>query len=108
MKRKLLIEVVGLQTPRGRLIFFAVVTLGVVLAPFDWLSNLSLWQRLDIPSPSIGLTRSYKLLLSGDIVAAWERNRLIFVVIAVGGPIIVRDAWHVYRRRASTSATLER
>lgn len=96
---KLLIEIIGLQTPRGRLLFFAIVSLAVFISPFEWLSNLSIWQRLDIPSPSIGLTRAYWHLLHLDPVSAWQRNKLIFLVIAFGSVILLRDAYMLFRSK---------
>jgi hypothetical protein len=104
-RRKLLWEVVGLQTPAGRLSFFAIITFGVFVVPFSWLENLSLWKRLDIPSPSIGLTRSYWRILHGDFVGAWQQNKLIFVVILIGGGLLMYDIYKliVSQRRAKQS-----
>lgn len=97
---QLLWSVVGLQTPAGRILFFVAVTVGVFIVPFRWLENLSLWKRLDIPSPSIGLTRAYWRLLHGDIVGTWQQNKLIFVVIMVGLIVLGRDIYTLiqYRR----------
>jgi hypothetical protein len=87
----LLVEVIGLQTPRGRLLFFAAVTFVVFVMPYSALSHLSIWQALHVPSPSIGLTRAYWKLLHGDPVGAWHRNHLIYLVLAVGLPLLARD-----------------
>ena len=89
-------ETIGLRTPRGRLIFFALVTLAVFIAPISALSHLSLWQALHIPAPSIGLTRAYHYLLHGDVTAAYHRNRLIFLVLMVGLPILLKDLYNVF------------
>jgi len=86
-----MVEIIGLQSARGRLLFFVVITSAVFLAPYHLLGNLSLWQALNIPSPSIGLTRAYHLLLHGDIHGAWQRNKLIFTILAVGLVILARD-----------------
>jgi hypothetical protein len=87
-----------LQTARGRLLFFAVISLLIFVAPYEWLGRLSIWQALNIPSPSIGLTRAYHLLLHGDFEGAWQRNKLIFVVIAIGLFILVRDILTVMKQ----------
>jgi hypothetical protein len=87
-----------LQSARGRLLFFIIITAAVFIAPYDWLGHLSLWQALHIPSPSIGLTRAYHLLLHGDIVGAWRRNQLIFIVLIIGAPLLLRDTWLVLKQ----------
>lgn len=79
--------------------FFGLITLSVFFVPFDWLAQLSVWQALGVPSPSIGLTRAYWLLIHGDPVAAWERNKLIFLVLAVGIPLLARDAFLIIKSR---------
>jgi hypothetical protein len=98
-KKKLVVETVGLQTPRGRLLFFGIVSTGIFLAPYSWLSHLSLWQYIGVNSPSIGLTRAYWRLLHGDVAGAYERNPLIFVVLAVGVPLLVFDIIKLARAR---------
>jgi len=92
-------DVIGLQTPAGRLVFFLLASAAIFLAPYDWLSHLSLWQHLGIPSPSIGLTRAYHLLLHGDPIAAWQRNRLIYLVLLIGVPLLARDVILLIRSR---------
>lgn len=103
-KRQLLTELFGLQTPRARLSVFLVLSLLIYLAPYQWLAHLSLWQALHIPSPSIGLTRAYHLLLHGDFAGAWERNRLIFVVVAIGVPLLVKDIFLLIYRKLRNKA----
>ena len=103
----LIIETLGLQTPRGRIIFFITITIGVFLAPYSWLEHLSIWQYLHIPSPSIGLTRAYWLLLHLDPVEAWRRNPLIYLIVAIGAPILIRDClklWYNYRATRTRSS----
>ena len=103
--RKLFIEIVSLQTPRGRLIFFGIVSLLVFIAPYEWLANLSLWQRLGFESaPSIGLTRAYWHVLHLDFYAAWERNKLIYVVLAIGLPLLARDILLVLRQKKANNS----
>lgn len=73
------------------MLFFGGVTLTLLFIPYQWLGNLSLWQTLGIPSPSIGLTRAYWKLIHGDPVGAFQRNPLILAVIAVGVPLLIAD-----------------
>ena len=96
---RLTTEIIGLQTPRGRLLFFALISSAIFVAPYDVLAHLSLWQRLGIPSPSIGLTRAYWHILHLDFGAAWHRNRLIYPVLAIGLPLLARDAYRLYAAR---------
>ena len=105
---RLFIEIAGLQTARGRLLFFLIVTLAVAIVPYAWLGNLSLWQLLGIPSPSIGLTRAYWKILHGDPVGAFMRNPLIYVVLAVGLPLLIIDIRTYLRARATTQTSRER
>lgn len=93
-----LTEVIGLQTPRGRLICIGIITCLVFIAPYSWLAHLSLWDRLGWHSaPSIGLTRAYWLLLHGQPRASWHRNWLIFPVLALFFSILARDVWVIFR-----------
>lgn len=105
---RLFIEIAGLQTARGRLLFFLIVTLAVAIVPYAWLGNLSLWQLLGIPSPSIGLTRAYWKILHGDPVGAFMRNPLIYAVLAIGIPLLVIDMRTYLRNRASAHTSRER
>lgn len=94
--RPLLLEAVTLSTPRGRLLAFITLTLLIYPARYSWLSHLSLWLLIGWHSaPSIGLTRAYWLLLHGHPSLAWQRNRLIFAVLAVGLPLLAYDGWQL-------------
>jgi hypothetical protein len=104
-----LIEIIGLQTARGRLLFFAVASIAIFLAPYSFLSRLSIWQHLGWDSaPSIGLTRAYWHLMHLDVSAAWVRNPLIFAVLLIGLPMLARDGYRtakwLTRRRLSASS----
>lgn len=100
--KNLLIELVSLSTPRARLWFWALATTVIFLLPYRFFENLSIWQHLGWENaPSIGLTRAYWLLIHGDISAAWDRNRLIFVVIAVGAPLLIMDMYKIARSRTN-------
>lgn len=99
------IEIIGLQSARGRLVFFCVASLTIFILPYSLLGNLSIWQRLGFDwAPSIGLTRAYWLVLHLDFVAAWQRNPLIYGVLAIGLPLLGKDAWQVIKKRTATSS----
>lgn len=90
---QIILETISLQTARGRLLFFMTASLAIFITPYSVLSHLSIWQRIGFDSaPSIGLTRAYWHLLHLDPSAAWQRNHLIFLVLAVGLPLIAQDA----------------
>lgn len=89
----LLLETIGLQSSRGRVLFFTIASISIFLAPYRLLAELSLWQRVGIEAPTIGLTRAYWHVLHLDFASAWERNWLIFVVIAIGLPMIIMDMY---------------
>ncbi len=89
-----IIDVIGLQTPRGRLIFFAVAAVFIFMISFEDLQGLpdiSLYARLGIPSPSIGLTRAFWHVTHGDFAAAYAQNPLIYPVLLVVCGIILND-----------------
>lgn len=96
-------EIATLHTPRARLGLFGALTSAIYMSQFSWLARLSLWQHLGLDwVPSIGLTRSYWLLLHGDPLAAWHFNPLIYAVLAVGAPLLIHDMWVVansYKQR---------
>ncbi len=92
------LEVISLQTERGRLVFALMAHVVLLIVPYAWLSNLSLYKLLGINSPTIGLTRAYWLLIHGRPADAWERNWLIFPVMAVGWSIVALDVWHLCQR----------
>lgn len=94
----LAIEALTLGTARGRLIAWSVLTGAIFASKYVWLEHLSLWQRLGWDwAPSIGLTRSYWLVIHGDISSAWSLNPLIFVVIGVGSILLCRDAHSLFK-----------
>jgi len=98
--KKLLIEIVTLQTARGRLVFASIAHLLLFVVPYAWLADLSLYKRVGLDwAPSIGLTRAYWLLLHGDLAAAWGRNWLIFPVLAVGWSIVGLDVYRLLNNR---------
>lgn len=95
-------EIIGLSTSRGRLLFFAGASIIIFLLPVRTLAGFSLWNRMDIPSPSIGLTRAYHYVLHGDFALAWQQNSLIFVVLIIGLPIIAKDVYTVLKLKKGT------
>lgn len=88
------INIIGLQTPKGRLVFFACIFALLLTVPFSVLTSgpsLSLYQHLGIPSPSVGLTRASWLLLHGEFRAAAGMNPLVYPVIAITIGIVAKD-----------------
>lgn len=104
----LAIEIIGLQSARGRLVFFCIITTAILVVPYSSLSNLSLWQRLGLDwAPSIGLTRAYWLFIHLDPVAAWHRNPLIYAVLAIGLPLLGRDMRELLKQRKGATSSSE-
>ncbi len=103
---KLAIETIGLQSARGRLVFFCAATFIIFLVPYSLLGNLSLWQRLGLDwAPSIGLTRAYWLVLHLDFQAAWQRNPLIYAVMTVGFPLLIKDIITLWQRQKASASS---
>lgn len=101
MKRflALFLETISLQTARGRLLFAGTAHLLLVIVPYHWLDNLSLYKHLGIHhSPSIGLTRAYWLILHSHLAESWQRNWMIFPVLAVGWSIVALDCYQLLRK----------
>lgn len=97
-------ETLTLRTARGRLIAFGFLTTLIFMSPYHWLAQLSLWQHIGWHgAPSIGLTRAYWLIMHGHPVAAWHRNPLIYAVLIVGIPLLVRDAYTLLLRTTGKS-----
>ncbi len=96
---KLVWETLGLATPRGRWLFFILITLFVLFVFPHWSVNLSIWSHLGIPSPSIGMTRAYHKLLEGDILGAWHQNKLFFAVFFAVLVLLASDAVAIWRQR---------
>jgi len=94
---RLLIETIGLSTPRGRIIFFIALSTIIFIVPAKWPFTFSVWQHLGIASPSIGLTRAYRFILHANFSEAWRQNKLIYAVIIIGGTLLVKDALKLVR-----------
>lgn len=98
-KSRLLLEVIGLQTARGRLLFFVILSTLIFVMPYAVLAHLSLWQRLGFDgAPSIGLTRAYWHVLHLHFDLAWTRNPLIFAVLAIGLPLLTVDSYRLIQK----------
>ena len=94
------LDIIGLQTPAGRLTFFALASVVIFVLPQTLLGEFSLWARIGLEnSPSVGLTRAYSHILHGNLSAAWERNPIIYIVLAVGLPLLISDAVKVIIQR---------
>lgn len=93
---KLAQDIVALQSPIGRLVFATIAITAIFFAKYSWLENLSLYKRLGLAwVPSIGLTRAFWYLIHGELVAAWQRNWLIFPVLFVGLSILAVDVYRL-------------
>ncbi len=97
----LFVEILGLQSSRGRIMFFVIGSCCIYITPYSVLSGLSLWQRLGIETPSVGLTRAYWHMLHLDFTAAWSRNPLIFAVVAIGLSLLLADVYRLYKQKPS-------
>jgi hypothetical protein len=98
--RKLALEMISLQTPRGRVMSYFTLSILIFILPYSVLSNLSIWNRIGLDNaPSIGLTRAYWHIMHFDISAAWKMNPLIFLVLIVGLPLIIRDVMMMSKTR---------
>jgi len=96
--KRLAVEMLSLQTARGRLLTFLLLSSAIFASQYHWLDHLSLWGNLGFThAPSVGLTRAYWLLLHGHPEAAWHRNRLIYLILLVGVPLLVRDFLSIVR-----------
>lgn len=93
-------EAVTLSSARGRIFFFCMLTGILLIIPYHTLesTHLSVYAWLKLPSPSVGLTRAYWKLIHGDVVGAWHRNALIFVIVAVWSFVMGRDSHTLYAR----------
>jgi len=92
-----IIKFISLSQPKARVLFFGSATVVIFFLPFDILHNFSIWARLGIPSPSIGLTRAYWLLMHGRPTEAWQMNKLIFLVVLIILSIVISDAIKIHR-----------
>jgi hypothetical protein len=89
------LETISLRTARARLLSLSLVSVLVFVLPIRMLAHLSLWGHLGIHAPSIGLTRAYHYLLHGNIALASHQNPLIFVILLIGVPLIIKDMYTV-------------
>ena len=78
-----------------------VVSIFVFFVRPSILPDLSIWHRLGIHSPSIGLTRAYRFVLHLHFTEAWRMNRLIFVVLAIGLPLLGKDVHTLLKEHKS-------
>lgn len=97
-----LINIIGLQTPEARILFFLLVTIVMLFISFEGLTNgpvLSIYSRLSIPSPSIGLTRAYWHFVHGNYQAAWQINHLIYLVVIIITIITALDVKTIIKKK---------
>ena len=95
-----ILKLISLQTAPSRLFFFTTITAVIYNVSYSFLDSakLSLYERLHINAPSIGLTRAYWKLLHGDAMGAWHRNKLIYIVVAILIGIVIRDIISLMKR----------
>lgn len=94
-------DLIGLQTPPARLAVFSSITLFLVVIPYHTLLSIptvSVFARVGIHSPSIGLTRAYWYVLHGQFQNAWQMNKLIFLVVPIVLALVVRDLLMLIRK----------
>lgn len=104
MKNKIL-NTIGLQTPFSRIAAILSVTTFLYLIHYQSLLSIptvSVYSRLNIPSPSIGLTRAYWYLIHGEFQSAWNMNKLIYFVAVVLATIVVVDVIRLIRNRRTS------
>jgi hypothetical protein len=96
-----ILDFLSLKKPAYRLTFFGLITIAVALVPYSFLekAHLSLYERAGIPAPSIGLTRAYWKFIHGDFVGAWQRNKLIYLVLCIVVSLIARDIYSLLRHK---------
>lgn len=100
-----LLNTIGLQTPIARLAVIAIGTLGLYIISYSTLLGLptiSVYSRLQIPSPSIGLTRAYWYLIHGQFANAWRMNKLIYIVALVLVGLVTKDVLSLKKRNTKT------
>ncbi len=95
-------NLIGLQTPASRLFVLGGGSLLLALISYGTLVSIptiSLYDRLGIPAPSIGLTRAYSQLLHGNLQAAWQTNPLVVAAAAAIAGIMITDIRQFWRSR---------
>ena len=94
------VRILSMQSPQDRLIFFGTLPFAIwIISNLSFMPSLSIYSHLGIPSPSIGLTRAFWRLLSGEFVEAWELNALIYPAVLVTICIVAKDIYTVLKER---------
>lgn len=98
-------DIVCLRTAKARFIVFASISCLLYMLPYSLIerAKLSLYERMHIPAPSIGLTRAYWKLIHGDLAGAWHRNKLIYVVVGIIIGIMVADLVTLLKKKPSAA-----
>jgi len=82
-----LFDLLSFNTAQARVINFTLIFLVAALVPTDKLHYLpvrSIWKEVFHIEPySIGLTRAMSRLFHGDLIGAWNFNKLVFPVFAI-------------------------
>lgn len=82
-----LLDLISFNTPQARVINFTLIFLIAALVPTEKLHYLpvrSIWKEVfHVELYSVGLTRAMSRLFHGDLVGAWNFNKLVFPVFFV-------------------------
>ncbi len=85
--KSFLFDLLSFNTPQARVINFTLIFLIAALVPTDKLHYLpvrSIWKDFFHVEPySVGLTRAMSRLFHGDLIGAWNFNKLVFPVLVV-------------------------
>ena len=85
--RSFLFDLLSFNTPQAKVINFTLIFLIAASVPTDRLNYLpvrSIYKEVFHIEPySVGLTRAMSRLLHGDLVGAWNFNKLAFPVFLV-------------------------
>ncbi len=97
------ISLVSLNTPLSRSIIFSSGLAILALLPTSKLGFLPLrsvyeslfhWKLY-----SYGLTRSLSMILHGEFLAAWELNKLAYLVLIIVFILLINDIHGLYKNR---------
>ena len=92
-----LFDLLSFNTPQARVINFILIFLIAVLVPTDKLHYLpvrSIWKEVfNLELYSVGLTRAMSRLFHGDLIGAWNFNKLVFPVFVVILFLLIHNAF---------------
>src|SRR3989344_8708259 len=90
-----LLDVLSFGTPQAKVINFSLMLLISILVPtkdLHYLPIRSIWRDVFKIEPySVGLTRAMSRLFHGDIIGAWNFNKLVFPVALLMGWLLISN-----------------